>query len=66
MCLKAVMQEQVINMAMKLIRKKTPRGALKRWLTEEEETAVKNIFGHKQVRSAPDHALAEHVIHEMR
>jgi len=53
-------------MAMKLIRKKTPRGALKRWLTEEEETAVKNIFGHKQVRSAPDHALAEHVIHEMR
>ena len=53
-------------MAMKLIRKKTPRGALKRWLTEEEETAVKNIFGHKQVRSAPDRALAEHVIHEMR
>jgi hypothetical protein len=53
-------------MAMKLIRKKAPRGALKRWLSEEEETAVKNIFGHKQVRSTQDRAMAELVIHEMR
>lgn len=53
-------------MAMKLIRKKAPRGALKRWLSDEEETAVKNIFGRKQVRNAQERALAEHVIHEMR
>jgi len=53
-------------MAMKLIRKKAPRGALKRWLSEDEETAVKNFSGRKQVRSAQERALAEHVIHEMR
>ena len=53
-------------MAMKLIRKKAPRGALKRWLSEDEETAVKNFSGRKLVRSAQERALAEHVIHEMR
>ncbi|MBU9819631.1 hypothetical protein J1782_06995 [Rahnella sp. BCC 1045] len=53
-------------MAMKLIQKKAPRGALKRWLSEEEETAVRNVFGRKQVRSAQERALAEHVILEMR
>lgn len=53
-------------MAMKLIQKKAPRGALKRWLSEQEETAVRNVFGRKQVRSAQERALAEHVILEMR
>lgn len=52
-------------MAMNLIKKKAPRGALKRHLSEEE-TAVKNVFGRKQVRSAQERALAEHVILEMR
>ena len=53
-------------MAMKLIKKKAPRGALKRWLSEHEEIAVKNFCGRRQVRSAQERALAEHVIHEMR
>lgn len=53
-------------MAMKLIRKKAPRGALRRWLSEDEETAIKNFSGLKQVRSAQERALAEHVILEMR
>jgi hypothetical protein len=53
-------------MAMKLIRKKAPRGALTRWLSDEEDTAVRNVFGRKQVRSAQERALAEHVILEMR
>ena len=53
-------------MAMKLIKKKAPRGALKRWLSEDEETAIKNFYGRKQVRSAQERELAENVIHEMR
>lgn len=53
-------------MAMKLIRKKAPRGALKRWLSEDEETAVKNFSGRRQVCSAQERTLAENVIHEMR
>lgn len=53
-------------MAMNLIKKKAPRGALKRHLSEEEETAVKNVSGRKLVRSAQERALAEHVILEMR
>jgi len=53
-------------MAMKLIQKTAPRGALKRWLSEEEETAVRNVFGRRQVRRAQERALAEHVILEMR
>ncbi len=51
-------------MTMKLIQKTAPRGALKRWLSEGE-TAVRNVFGRKQVRSAQERAVAEHVILEM-
>lgn len=32
-------------MPMKLVRKKNPRGGLFRWLTHDEELAVKNISG---------------------
>lgn len=46
-------------MAIKLIQKTAPRGALKRWLSEGE-TAVRNVFGRRQER-----AVAEHVILEM-
>lgn len=53
-------------MAMKLIKKKAPRGALKRWLSEDEETAIKNFSGRKQVRNAQERELAENVIYEMR
>jgi len=53
-------------MAMKLIRKKAPRGALRRWLSQEEETAVKNIFGLKKAHGKHDMPLAEKVIIEMR
>lgn len=52
-------------MAMKLIKKKAPRGALKRWLSEDEETAIKNFYGRKQVRNAQERELAENVIYEM-
>lgn len=51
---------------MKLIRKKAPRGALKRWLSDEEETAVKNIYGLKKTSCRHDYMLAESVINEMR
>lgn len=53
-------------MAMKLVRKKAPRGALVRWLASDEELAVKNFFGHKTVHNAHDRKLAETVILEMR
>lgn len=53
-------------MTMKLIRKKAPRGALKRWLSDEEETAVKNIYGMKKASGGQDYVLAERVINEMR
>src|SRR5476649_1842030 len=55
-----------IYMVMKLIRKKAPRGALKRWLSEDEETAVQNIFGLKRARGPHDMSLASKVIIEMR
>lgn len=53
-------------MAMKLIKKKAQRGDLSRWLSEKEETAVKNIFGRKLVLCAQERALAQSVLREMR
>ena len=53
-------------MAMKLIKKKAQRGDLSRWLSAEEETAVKNIFGRKLELCAQERALAQIVIQEMR
>lgn len=53
-------------MAMKLIRKKAPRGALVRWLSDDEEAAVKNFFGKGKADSQYEFALAEQVILEMR
>lgn len=53
-------------MAMKLIRKKAPWGGLLRWLTEDEETAVKRFFGEKNTHSERDRELAQNVILEMR
>lgn len=35
-------------------------------MSEEEETAVRNVFGRRQVRSAQERAVAEHAILEMR
>jgi len=53
-------------MAMKLIRKKAPRGGLFRWLTEDEETAVKCFCGEKSTYSSRDRELAQSIIIEMR
>lgn len=53
-------------MAMKLVRKKNPRGALRRWLSEDEEQAVKIFYGLRKRGSAADYHLAESVILEMR
>ncbi|CAI9395532.1 MULTISPECIES: hypothetical protein [Enterobacteriaceae] len=53
-------------MAMKLIRKKAPRGGLIRWLTGDEETAVKNISGRKTSAGREEYILAEKVLLEMR
>lgn len=53
-------------MVMKLVRKKNPRGALRRWLSEDEERAVKNFYGLRKRGSKTDYHLAESVILEMR
>ncbi|EAQ0500394.1 hypothetical protein CTP45_25495 [Salmonella enterica] len=53
-------------MVMKLVRKKNTRGDLIRWLTHEEDTAVKNISGLRDLTSRPQHSLATQVLREMR
>lgn len=53
-------------MAMKLIRKKAPRGALVCWLSEEEETAVKNCFGWDKPTNQYERRLADSVLLKMR
>lgn len=53
-------------MVMKLVRKKNTRGDLIRWLTHEEDTAVKNISGLRDLTSRPQHSLATRVLREMR
>ncbi|WP_313618988.1 hypothetical protein [Pantoea septica] len=44
-------------MAMKLIQKKAHRGALKRWLSDNVKTVVKNFSGRKQVRNTQERVL---------
>ncbi|SFF38583.1 hypothetical protein SAMN03159428_04952 [Kosakonia radicincitans] len=53
-------------MAMKLVRKKAPRGGLIRWLTGDEETAVKNISGRRISTGREEYFLAAEVLREMR
>jgi len=53
-------------MAMQLVRKKAPRGALYRELTATEEDVVKNVCGLGKVRSARDKETALAVLKEMR
>lgn len=53
-------------MAMKLIRKKAPRGALVCWLSEEEETAVKNCLGWDKPTNQYERRLADSVLLKMR
>lgn len=53
-------------MAMKLVRKKDPRGGLIRWLTCDEEVAVQNISGLRVFHDRPQHALTTQVLREMR
>ncbi|MEZ2682346.1 hypothetical protein [Providencia rettgeri] len=53
-------------MTMMLIKKKAPRGALVRKLSDDEENAIKNIFGCNQKFSAQDHTLSEQILIEMR
>lgn len=45
---------------------KAPRGGLIRWLTGDEETAVKNISGRKTSAGREEYILAEKVLLEMR
>nr|WP_243408636.1 hypothetical protein [Pantoea ananatis] len=52
-----------ISMTMSLVKKKNPRGALIRELTDEEESAVHDFFG--RVRPEKRH-IAESVILTMR
>lgn len=44
-------------MAVKLVRRKNPRGALRRWLSEDEERAVKNFYGLRKWGSTTDYHL---------
>ncbi|AGN88250.1 hypothetical protein [Enterobacter sp. R4-368] len=53
-------------MAMKLVRKKAPRGGLIRWLDNDEETAVKNVSGRRISAGREQYVLAEKVLLEMR
>lgn len=53
-------------MAMKLVRKKNSRGDLIRWLTYDEEMAVKNITGLRDFTDRPQHSLTTQVLREMR
>lgn len=53
-------------MPMKLIKKKAPRCGLMRWLSEEEETAVKMFFGKRNGFNSEQQFLAAKVIVEIR
>lgn len=53
-------------MAMKLVRKKAPRGGLIRWLDADEEAAVKNISGRRTATGPVEYSLTESVLREMR
>lgn len=53
-------------MAMKLVRKKAPRGGLIRWLNEDEETALKNVSGRRISTGRDQYVLAEKILLEMR
>lgn len=53
-------------MPMKLVRKKNPRGSLFRWLTRDEELAVKNISGLRDFTDRTQYTLNNNVLREMR
>ena len=53
-------------MAMKLVRKKSPRGGLIRWLDKNEETALKNVSGRRIFTGRDQYVLAEKIHLEMR
>ncbi|HHE3366681.1 TPA: hypothetical protein ACOSDI_004641, partial [Salmonella enterica] len=53
-------------MAMKLVRKKAPRGGLIRWLDDDEETAIRNVSGRRVSGGREQYLLAEKVLREMR
>lgn len=53
-------------MPMKLVRKKNPRGGLFRWLTRDEELAVKNISGLRDFTDRTQYTLNNKVLREMR
>ncbi|MBK0018849.1 MULTISPECIES: hypothetical protein [Kosakonia] len=53
-------------MAMKLVRKKAPRGGLIRWLDEDEENALKNVSGRRISTGRDQYELAEKILLEMR
>ncbi|WP_261643272.1 hypothetical protein [Erwinia mallotivora] len=53
-------------MAMKLVRKKAPRGRLTRMLSEAEESAVKKVCGRREAGTSVEKALALDVLTEMR
>lgn len=53
-------------MAMRLVRKKVPRGSLIRSLSEAEESAVKKVCGRREGGCPEAKAVAENVLTEMR
>jgi len=53
-------------MAMRLVRKKVPRGRLIRSLSEAEESAVKKVCGRREGGCPEAKAVAENVLTEMR
>lgn len=53
-------------MAMKLVRKRSPRGRLYRHLSDVEELAVKNVYGRREEGGHSDRVLALDVLTEMR
>lgn len=53
-------------MPMKLVRKKNPRGGPFRWLTRDEESAVKNISGLRDFTDRTQYTLNNKVLREMR
>ncbi len=53
-------------MAMRLVKKRAPRGCLVRQLSEAEESAVKKVCGRREAGSQEEKALALDVLTEMR
>ncbi|MFE4111296.1 hypothetical protein [Kosakonia sp. YIM B13611] len=53
-------------MAMKLVRKKAPRGVLFRILDDDEVTAIENLSGRRVSAGREQRELAEKVLREMR